>query len=178
MGLFKPAWQGENEEKALKAVSKILDSAKLEEIANNAPLDVVRYFAIKRISSMSNTRLGAAERLFNNAINTQSILRVVALTDNDRMFRQYAVGKLTNLELLAFIAKNDPHASVRSEAVKKINDQSILEAVSLHDTDWEVRMNAIMKVTNQSVIGNYLVSESKREGSYKWFYQRCKPLEL
>ena len=76
IGLFTPAWRGSNVEKALKAVSKISDRAKLDEIANNAPLDVVRYFSIKRISSVPNT-FGVAERLFNNAINTPSFFRLL-----------------------------------------------------------------------------------------------------
>ena len=229
MGIFTPAWQGKNEEKALRAVSKIADRAKLEEIANSAPLDVARYLAIKKVSVMPNA-FGVAEKLFNNSINTQPFLQVVALTDNDRMFRQYAVAKLTNQALiaqiakndanefvrhvaverltdqgvlsdiakndqeyyvrlgavkkltdqtlLAFIAKNDRHENVRSEAVKKVNAQSILADVALNDKHWGTRMNAIVKVTNQSVIGNYLVSEPARKGSYGWFHQHCKPLEL
>ncbi|MGL4606195.1 MAG: HEAT repeat domain-containing protein [Eubacteriaceae bacterium] len=159
MGIFKPAWQGKNEAKAAKAVSKISDRAKLEEIANNAPLDVVRYIAIKKISSMPNT-FGVAERLFSSAINTQSFLQDVALNDGDRMFRQYAVEKLTDQTLIAHIAKKDNNECVRNIAVKKLTDQSVLSDVSQNDPEWYVRKEAVIKLTNKELLSHIAKNDS------------------
>ena len=49
MGFFKPAWQSENEEKALKAVEKETNQKKLEEIAQNAMICTVRKNAIFKL---------------------------------------------------------------------------------------------------------------------------------
>ncbi|MDL2237871.1 hypothetical protein LJC56_08610 [Christensenellaceae bacterium OttesenSCG-928-K19] len=53
MGLFKPAWQSDNEEKVLKAVANETDKRKLVEIALKAPLDNARVEAIKKINDQS-----------------------------------------------------------------------------------------------------------------------------
>jgi hypothetical protein len=50
MGLFKPAWQSDNKEKALKVVSKETDQTRLAEIARSAPLMPVRRAAVDRLT--------------------------------------------------------------------------------------------------------------------------------
>jgi hypothetical protein len=45
MGLFKPAWQTRNENKALESLSTITDRTTLAEIAQNAPLASIRRLA-------------------------------------------------------------------------------------------------------------------------------------
>jgi hypothetical protein len=42
VGLFKPAWMSENKERAVKAVEKMTDKKMLSEVAERAPLEVVR----------------------------------------------------------------------------------------------------------------------------------------
>lgn len=153
MGIFAPAWHGISEKKALKAVSKISDRTKLEEVANNAPLEPVRYYAIKKIDSLPNT-YGVAEKLFSSAINMQHFLQVIALTDPDRMFRKYAVGKLANQAIVAQIAKNDEDECVRAVAVEKLTDQSILSDIAKNDRAYSVRKEAVRKITDQRLLSD------------------------
>jgi hypothetical protein len=49
MGLFTPAWKGNNELKALKSVGKIKNEKKLCEIALTAPLKSTRLAAVEKI---------------------------------------------------------------------------------------------------------------------------------
>lgn len=151
MGFFTPAWQGKNEEKALKAVAKIADRTKLTAVVYKAPLEVVRYAAIKKIASMPNT-FGVAKELLKNAITTQSFLKMVALRDEDRMFRQYAVARLKDQGLMAHIAKNDSNKHVRSTAVKKLADQGVLGDIAQNDPEWYVRLEAVKKLENQRLL--------------------------
>lgn len=184
MGIFAPAWQGKNEGKALRAVSKISDRAKLEEVANNAPLEIVRYCAIKRHFAMKGL-YGGAERLFNSVINTQSVLQMVALTDDESMLRVLAVAKLkdqaiiaqiaknnkdesvrrqaveqlTDQSVLSYIVKNDPYSGTRQKAVKKITDQGLLSDIAKNDQDESVRKDAVIKVDDQSVLADISIND-------------------
>lgn len=159
MGLFSPAWQGKNEEKALRAVSKIGDKSKLKEIVGRAPLETVRYAAIKKIFSLSNSYI-EVETLFNNAINAQAVLQYVALNDQDRMFRQYAVRKLADESVVALIARNDENEYVRSTAVEKLTEQNVLSDIARSDPQWNVRREATKRLSNQSLLS--LVATSDR----------------
>lgn len=49
MGLFKPAWMGDNDAKALKSVEKEENQSKLYKIAKNANNLKARYEAVKKI---------------------------------------------------------------------------------------------------------------------------------
>ena len=57
MGLFKPAWQSKNQEKALKAVGKEKNQTNLEEIAINAPLENVRKKAESVLSDIRRQKI-------------------------------------------------------------------------------------------------------------------------
>ena len=55
MGIFKPAWMSEKTEKALPAVEKLNDPAKLAEAAKKAPLPDVREVAEEKLIAIAKT---------------------------------------------------------------------------------------------------------------------------
>jgi hypothetical protein len=90
MGLFKKAWQSNNEEKALRAVKNLLDQNILVEIVK----DKRCYDEVKR---------AAIERLTNKGI-LADIANDCSLAD---YVREAAIERLTDQSVLIEIAKND-----------------------------------------------------------------------
>jgi len=80
MGLFKPAWQSDNYDKAMKAVNKETNQIKLFNVVKYAPLEHVRIAALKKL-------------------NDQSILAKIAKTNDDSLTQEI----LTNLALYSNI---------------------------------------------------------------------------
>jgi hypothetical protein len=72
MWFFKPAWMSDNKEKALKAVSKETDQAKLTKIFNSAPLFDVRLAAFRKLDYKNSGRL-------LKSLNDQTILFSLAM---------------------------------------------------------------------------------------------------
>ena len=63
MGLFKPAWMGNNKNRAINSLEKITDDKELIDIAKNAPLTEVKCAAIDRIKSIDNLLIAADRTL-------------------------------------------------------------------------------------------------------------------
>jgi hypothetical protein len=87
MGLFRPAWQSENEEKALRAVEKAGSLKKLARIAQTATNSTVRRKAIDAIS------LGAILRMYDPARCLETLAGIVR-SGIPGTVRDYALGKL------------------------------------------------------------------------------------
>jgi hypothetical protein len=102
MGLFKPAWQSKNMQKAIKAVAKINDPKKLEIIAKSDVYNTVRLAAIDKI-------------------NDQKIVELIVKSGEWASFRANVVKRLTDPNVLADIAKNDKDWEVRKAAIETLN---------------------------------------------------------
>ena len=134
MGLFKPAWQSDNEAKALAAVSKETDQGILAEIAKTAPVISVRIAAVKKLTDIPtlagiaksndypNVTQGAEERqkMLVEQITDQSTLASIAMSDNEWYVRVAAVKKITDKSILADIAKNSDNLDCRRIAGNKL----------------------------------------------------------
>ena len=119
MGIFKPAWQGDNKEKALRAVEKETDLIELAEIAKNAPLDDVRVAAFEKSRQIKEVELLA--KIKHATYNTIDSLGI-----NEAFAKQ-------SDQFLGAIAKNIQYdISVLSAAIRQINDLTVLEDVNAH----------------------------------------------
>jgi len=104
MGLFKdnyPVWKDYNLEKAIKAVEKETDQAKMYEITNDAALAPVRLLAATKLTDQS-----LAQRTYADLYNR-------SLFEEDR---KRAVEKMTDQKLLTYISKKDLDPGIRDEA--------------------------------------------------------------
>ena len=129
MGLFRPAWDSKNWERATKAVKKIKKEAKLARVAKEA--------------RCSEARVAAVERLTD-----QDVLAYVAKNDEDRAVRVAAVEKLTDQDILAYIAKINWYSDVGDAAFKKLTDQNVLVDFAMNDEKPWFRKAAVKKLTD------------------------------
>lgn len=132
MGLFKPVWMSDNQEKALKVVAKETDQVKLEEIAKNAVLVAVRIETIRKLTD-------------------QSVLADFAKKDANRNVRLWAISKLHDQNVLADIAQNDHDYIVREAAIFKLTGQADQAALIIlaKNPDLGIREAAITQLIGQ-----------------------------
>jgi hypothetical protein len=138
MRLFRPAWDSKNAKRAIKAVVKIKDEAKLVRIAKEAR----RYDA----------RQAAVERLTN-----QSVLADIARSDEDHRVRQTAVKRVTDPSVLEDVARNDGARDVRKAAVERVTDPSVLADVARNDGVSDVRKAAVERLVNYDLEDDLLM---------------------
>jgi hypothetical protein len=154
MGLFTPAWQGNQKEKAMRAVERENNKDKLTLIAKTAPLEEVRFMAMLKIDVACND-LFSALCLFRENISSQPLLAAVALGDSfSPGWRTDAADKLQDQAALALIAKNDADWTVRDRAVRKLTDPQLLADIAVNDKDSIVRDTAIKNkhLTDQNAL--------------------------
>jgi hypothetical protein len=118
MGFFKPDWQSGDQEKAMKAVERETNQAKLGNIVKNARLDEVRYSALEKISEPAVLgeiikKADREERLFRLAIRCEDLgYKDLAIE---------AIEKMTDQNFLERLADK----TMRPEAIKKLNRERI-----------------------------------------------------
>ena len=134
MSLFKPAWQGDNERKALGAVAKETDQGKLTEIAKTAKIIAVRIAAVEKLTDMptladiaksddyTSVTQSAEERqkMLVEEISDQSILKGIVMSNNEWYVRVAAVKKIEDKSILADIAQNCDNLDCRRIAGNKL----------------------------------------------------------
>ncbi|MDL2234985.1 hypothetical protein LJC07_02385 [Christensenellaceae bacterium OttesenSCG-928-L17] len=114
MGLLKAAWMGDNQEKALKVVSKESSQVKLAEIAQNSPLEDVRVAAIIKIAALSRTNPVKKESIIAvENLTSQIALTIVAQKSYGTPLGDAAIAKLCDEQpfVEALIAKKDIEAN-------------------------------------------------------------------
>ncbi len=129
MGLFKPAWQSNNRSKAEKAVDKIDDQKKLEEIAKSDVCGYVRAKAIKKLTDRDVVAYVAKHHRYDRT-------GIVKSTANARLseLRQAEVSVLTDQAELIRVAKNDEDWAVRQTAIKNLKDPKLIEELYIYNT--------------------------------------------
>ena len=154
MGIFKPAWQSENLDRALKAVKRINSQAKLIVIAKNTELDIdIRETAASKIIddalaqeiyadiakklryfNISSVDFEYAGRLLER-VNDQQLLTDIAKTSTNDHVRIVAADKLADKSfaqcVYAEIVKSDNTYS-GNEALKRLNDQALIFDVAMN----------------------------------------------
>jgi len=172
MGLFKPAWQSDNKEKALHAVEKETDQAALAEITKNAPLIEVRIAAVGKLTGRSvladiakNNKDHTVGEALNRRIITlrtaeienltnESVLADIAMNDNDEYARWTATKKLTDLTVLESIAKNNYYSDVRRAAIEKLAEQNVLADIAKNSNSLHAKAGeaAVQKIIEQNLL--------------------------
>ena len=164
MPLFKPGWQSNKADRALRAVGKLSDPAKLFEIASSAPLEIARKKAVEQLDDASllmklaagpgsrEVALAAAKKLTN-----QQELEKLAATAPWTDVRIHAVDRLTSQETLASIAQKDANPMVRRAAVRHLTDETILENIALHDSIRDVTSAAVERLRSEKALAHVIL---------------------
>ena len=137
MGLFKPAWQSKNGEKARKMVEKISDQTKL--------LRIARY----------PTTNWEARKAAINKLTDQAVLADFA-KHGDQYVRGYAIKNLTDQVALAYIAQNDEKYYNRCEAAEKLTDKALAQKtfadVVKYAPNTHACNRAVRNLTDQTIL--------------------------
>lgn len=167
MWFLKPAWQGKNEAKALSAVEKETDQAKLAEIYTKAPLLAVRQATIQRVTDQtvltdlakSYARNGPTLMEIMKNLTDQSTLADIAQNSGITYVRVAALDKLTDQALARNIfndimrkSKKSGDTATRIDAARRLTNQSLLAELAKNDINSSVRETAIEKLTDQEVL--------------------------
>jgi len=113
MGFFKPAWQSDNKDKALRAVAKETDQLKLAEIIETAPLYDVRIAAVEKLTDQKT--LADIAKDFNDGLEeTIYIDQIVSVNRQLGSMQKVAIKQLTDQKVIADVAiKCRAYASTR-----------------------------------------------------------------
>jgi hypothetical protein len=132
------------EERALKAVTKMTDQQELARVAKEASnAYVLRIAAVKKLTD-------------------QAVLADIAKNAEDSWLRLAAVANLTDQAVLADVAKNHTEWYTGCKAVAKLTDQDMLVDVAKNGKIYYVRKEAVKKVTNQDILA-FIAKSDKHE---------------
>ncbi|MDR0819303.1 MAG: hypothetical protein LBN43_07010 [Oscillospiraceae bacterium] len=163
MGLFKPKWLSNNDEKVSKAINEMNSQTKLARVARQARQYWAREQALNKLTDQkiladiakngedAAIRVQAAEKLIDQSL-AQKIFADLAKVPSSVDFRLQIVDKITDQslkqELFADIFRNNDDPNIRSKLLDKLTDKSILTdiAVNFSNDDW--RRHACLKLTN------------------------------
>jgi hypothetical protein len=188
MGLFKPAWQSDNMNKALSAVKKVTDQAKLARIVRESKCSYVRQAAVQRMtdqaelmkimqeSKNSDVHLEAVQR-----ITDQAKLAHIVWESKCSYVRGAAVQRMTDqAELMKIMNESNKSDGIRCVAVQRITDQAELVKIAKNDSSSSVCCSAIKKITDKSVLIEIIQSakneDARREacGKVGHDFEGCK----
>ena len=158
MGLFKPAWQSNNKEVAMRAVEKVNNKYKLTLIAKEAPLEEVRFMAMLRIDAVCGDGFNAM-KLFEENIDSQPLLAAIAMEASFKPnWRLTAVGKITDQSIIFSLTASDDR-SIRAVAVSNSTNSKLLANILENDKDDYVRSCAIKNkhLTDENVLAKYII---------------------
>ena len=150
--LFKPAWQSKNEKKALRAVEKMRDQAKLEQVARESPSKWVKIAAIKKLTN-------------------QSLVAAFALVD-DYGLSSEAIKRLTDQALLTEVGRKSKSVDICYAVAEKIADRSFAQnlyaQLAKENTNTQsehTMLLAIDKLTNQDLLFDVAMNTSLKRQS-------------
>ena len=161
--LFRPAWDSENEKRAVRAVEKMTDRVQLLRVVKEARCRQARIAAINKIIGHDQELQDLLAKIAKNANrkhvrinpivkrNDQDLLANIAINAKDKEFCMKAVEKLTDQKALAKVAKSSKYSEVRLAAVYKITDPSVLVDIAKCDRESEVRVAAEQRLADISV---------------------------
>ncbi len=141
MGLFKPAWMGKNEEKALKAVSTITDWTTLISIVKAAPLTSVRIAAIEKLP-YPHVDQYTGRKCSLRFVKEQNILAEIFQYSSVYMLRLEAVNCITDIPLLEKLSHCSNSQTIHAAITKRIEDLSN-NAVETKITDFNDKLLGI-----------------------------------
>lgn len=169
MGLFTPAWQKYDEQKATMAVNAAVakdNQKQLARIACEAVNQTVRITAVEALKDQSVIAKVAATDPDSYVrykavlkISDQTVLAMLYANEREGYVRSGIVWGMTDQRLLIQIAKTDAEGSVRGMAVRKMTDETALISFACQSIDMGIKAEAIEKITNQKVLADIVRSE-------------------
>lgn len=147
MGLFKPAWQGDNKAKALKAVEKAKTASDLAQIARDAPLREVRQAAYQRVSSGMYPD-GDALTIIATGLDLdlckEAFEKLNPAASNYRHF--VGLAQKAQLPVIRIMAIEKIQIDLRHQHTSSSEIHSVLKHISQNDNDDIVRKSASEKI--------------------------------
>ena len=138
MGLFTPAWASNDFDKALEAVYKLTDEAKLVRVVNEAPHTAIRLVALRELTN-KGTLMGIVNTNSDDTVRLAAAIKV-----NDPVLMK---------PVFANIASYCYNEKTALEALDLLEDQNLLADVALREYQLkDVRVAAIKRLTDAQMI--------------------------
>jgi hypothetical protein len=150
MGLFKPAWLSNNEDKAIKAVDAVDDFETLAMVVREARYESVQIRAIDRIDDTVYLAKCASDPRSSGQV---ALAALAKLTDQRQMaenainnlsrVKKAALDRISDPEWLDYVVNNSNDSYIRGIASDRLADASINKATTQADFA-EIALNAHM----------------------------------
>jgi len=173
MGLFKPGWMNENEEKALRAIAEEEDQKQLAKAAIKAPCYSAKDAAIKKLSDqdllidiVKNTGDSPVRDDAIRKTKDQNTLIDVVKNDKSKYSRAAAAWNITDQGVLVDIIKNEESENVRYAATSNITDKNILMDIAKNDKSKSVCLVAIERLKDQKLLADFIIKNIDNSNIY------------
>ena len=162
MGLFTPAWKGDDEKKAMAYIEKCENEKKLAQIVRENPGwgGKRRDAALKKLTDqkelhkivMESGYLGwKSEDFFFLHLTDQGLLADIAWRAKDYHYRDEATRRLTDQKVLEELAQKSDRTSVRVIAVSKLENQEVIQWIAEKDRDIGVHRAALNRIKDAEI---------------------------
>ena len=159
--LFKPAWQSDNQEKAIKAIEKISNENILKKIVTEAIHHDIRYAAINKINDETFLKeaISKDKKLLwievVEKITDETFLKKIVLKHWSNYICEIAIKKITDMEFLKEVALNDKDDWYEDKnhrlaviAVGMLTNDTYLKEIITKGRDRKVRKLALAKIND------------------------------
>jgi len=133
MGLFKPAWQSKNIEKARRAVERMTDQQKLKLVVSEAKFPEIQALAVNKIAYY----------------HTQQTFVDIATSNYDVIVCMAALNKLTLENHFSSVAESRSHLEVCMAALNKLTLENYISDVAKSSSHFEVCMAAFNRLKSE-----------------------------
>ncbi len=162
MGLFTPAWKGDDEKKAMAYIEKCENEKKLAQIVRENPGwgGKRRDAALKKLTDqkelhkivMESGYLGwKSEDIFFLHLTDQGLLADITWRAKDYHYRDEATRRLTDQKVLEELAQKSDRTSVRVIAVSKLENQEVIQWIAEKDRDTGVHRAALNRIKDAEI---------------------------
>jgi hypothetical protein len=167
-GLFKPAWQSKNAQKAERAVKKMTNQLKLQRVIKESYDAFIIKAAIKNLTDQniisdiaknpgeySLSEYGYEYREIIKKLSDQDVLAYISKNAKDKIARIEAMKKLTDHRTLVDSIKNDRDDNRNGPLVTMvrmmIKDETLLSDLAKNANDGWIRFEAAVKLTDKTI---------------------------
>jgi hypothetical protein len=158
-----------------RAVEKLMDPARLAEMAEKDKDRSIREHAVSRLGDYADdwqpVLIRIAERDKDDRIRSAAAARVKDQQALERLLRGSRItsvrrhalenleGKTVDMSLLLWVAEHDSDDDIRGEAASRIIDQGVLAGLARSNRSHQVRARATAKLKDQKLLGEIAVRD-------------------
>ena len=146
----------------LIAVNKLKDKDLLMDAAKNSQFFDVRSFAWERLGEnnksiaeivINSKKSKHVDAIFNK-ITDEETLKWIAIEANDKKYKNYAVDKIDNADILYDLVLKSKDNSIKKAAIQKesFTSEEVLKKVAIEDKDEWVKKAAISKINDENTL--------------------------